>query len=498
MSSTDEIRGVWTRKQRPLPRPSPTPDLATEDVSFEIDHVSVQEILSDLMPPQEEAKTGRATLGGGVASPKAPVAVRRASLFGGAIRVKAPTETAKRTAMMTPGRMVAKARVPLSASKTPKVRSSGVSHLPDSTILDFAECPDFLLVATQAGLVGGKQLATVLPHLQTPSKTNSSSAYSRTPGKQLSMKQCLEKMEKENTRAVNITTTTPGKTPGKPLAFRSHPAPSAAPTSAIDSNTTLLENTASKAKPKSSVEIIKPPALVPVLSLLAPSSPVKEPTLAQIAPRLFADDHCKQLPPIERTSSAVGRLTITKVPPAPLDPNSLPFPPSPQAPRPSQQARLVTEPHSDVEKPLPAVPLQVASSTSTTQHASPPSNSSSSGQSLAVSSSSSLLSSISSSSSPSSLFSSSILPSTHVSPTVAPTNTTDVASHRDESALAQEADQKRKIENAQEFGNRLRSIAVERQALLKMLQRLQDEETKLISNYLVQSGLKVADTPIFK
>ena len=367
------------------------------------------------------------------------------------MRVKAPAETGgKRNTMMTPGRMMMKTRVPLSASKVPRM-THGSSHMSDTTILNFSECPDFLKAASQSGLVGGGKHHVGAP--QTPGRSHSTVAHGRTPGKPLTMKQCIEKTEKENMSVGNSATITPKK----PLAkicptFAASVPKSLDPASETATTVSSVSNHKELVKLKASVEI-QPPAME--MALVVQHAPINRAIQASTPSIFSSSDEIKPLLPASKALTASGKLVITKVQPT-LDPSSLPFPPTPQSHLPaSKLTKPIEEPIAHDDKSMTAAPLGNAISSASTPATAP----------LSLSSTPSLLQATQDSI---------VINANSTKPV--PEKTVALESKTESGA------------SSSEFGNRLRSIALERQALLKMLQRLQEEENKLIADYFMRTG----------
>lgn len=188
MATTAEVRGTWTRKEKNVPKPVIQRANMNDDLNFEIDPKAMQEIMSDKLPQADDGKNSRQTIAGNYSPPKPPMSARRSSLFGGAMRVKAPGDGSKRQAAMTPSRMMAKPKIISSATKTPRARTGHHTGVSDSIHLNFDDCPDFLVAAAASGLAGAK----------TPSKLAPSAGASRTPGRQLHTKSFAERLDKEN------------------------------------------------------------------------------------------------------------------------------------------------------------------------------------------------------------------------------------------------------------------------------------------------------------
>lgn len=171
-----------------MPRPIIQRAATSDDLNFEIDPKALQEIMSDALPQADEERNGRQTIAGNYSPPKPAMSARRSSLFGGAMRVKAANESTKRQPAMTPSRMMSKPRVISSATKTPRARTGQHTGISDSIHLNFDDCPDFLVAAA----------ASTLPTNKTPSKHNIHTTANKTPGRQLQTKSFSERLDKEN------------------------------------------------------------------------------------------------------------------------------------------------------------------------------------------------------------------------------------------------------------------------------------------------------------
>lgn len=427
ISVTADGKGVWAKKLKPLPKPvSLAP--ATVDDGFEVDPNSMQHILfSELLPPQDDTKNTRLTIGSTTQSPSpktAPVA-RRASLFGGAMRVKAPIDASKKSSLQTPGRVLAKSRVPLSSSKqTPGSRSCAKSRLPDSISAEFNDCPDFLLAATQPRSTS---------NLQTPSKGLASSGY-KTPGKVLTARD--PNINSENVEPQDV----PSK--GERQSIEIALPPSAARTPGTKLTQPAKTENAATHFVFQHVEMPQPTPKKQEqkMSIFDDEVPVGKLASSQSASKIELD----VVQPTPQLKSAVSlpmtRASFTKVEvPKKLDPAALPFPPTPKATVSATSQPLPPKAStSEVEEAPGGV-----KTTSLFQNEAP----------IPASNGTPALT----------------LPEQPLLPAAIniPTASTPSASQ----------------EQAAEFGHKLRALASERLALLERLRKIQDEEASLLNEY---------------
>lgn len=575
MATAGETRTVWTSKQRVLPKPVKTAPAVSEELNFEIDPKAMQELLSDLMPNAEEGKTGRNTMcvvSSQTNSPK-PSTTRRSSLFGGAMRVKAPVADAgskRAPVMMTPSRVMAKPKS-ISTTKTPKGRMNAISHAPDSTVLNFNDCPDFLLAATQGGHAGAKQ---------TPSKpvlAPTAAGTAKTPAKLHTRDFIGRSTEKENSSSIMNATTTPGKAAlskslSAGLPTTRTPQHQKQDTSTTTASTNLLidlddvpatspaktyfpimhvemppkpqqsedklstsifgststdtssENSASESS-KTEFSIFSP--IRSQLTSTQSSGSITgvngslNPHVAALAECYINTSSAKPLsqsthivptapgsavkPPtlFIRASTTMGRLTVSKVDSKPLpssgifnnanfDICNLPFPPTPKQ-----------DSVSTIDRSASPISIDIQGKEGNTED---------SEDATIVIDSSSLQRAITAPSLP--LKDSTTVTTTNitievVSPRATTVTTTTISSApptpassaakapkvrvasadtlpsiaQEDVRASEETTKSEKAKNYDIFGERLRSIATERQSLLNMLQRLQEEENKLIAEY---------------
>lgn len=332
-SAQDSAEGLWTRYQpvRPKPQPSVEPRKPVvqsvsliDDVPFEIDPTSMSSILSDSMPVQD-SKLARYTLAGGTAPMQSPAKTgtsidpaRRSSLYGGALRVKAPVvDHSKKNPLRTPGRVIAKSRIPGSSNSTTPKRSSRTSYKADSASTahkfnsrtiemlgkDFSQCPDFLMSANLQKTANQTQSASLSqPNLSTNIAAN------------------LISFEQQNQTSNDLT---------KSLEI-------AKPTSTVQSTTQNIENFSNPPQIKKSNTTI---GISTTEKRVLPKPQITRDTIGFQFKGQVSSFSVDQLPSKDLPQSVVHKsdlTTISKEVPSQkpqttkLDSLSLPFPPTPK------------------------------------------------------------------------------------------------------------------------------------------------------------------------